>query len=51
MSNLIDITTARQTVVTLAYLAYAGETLEKPLPGDQSIDESIAKMINYTIPN
>ncbi|MGK0247580.1 MAG: hypothetical protein ACI910_000303 [Oleispira sp.] len=50
MNNLIDITTARQTAVTLAYLAYAGETLEKPLPGDQSIDESIAKMINYTIP-
>lgn len=50
MSNLINITTARQTAVTLAYLAYAGETLKKPLPGDQSIDESIAKMINYTIP-
>jgi len=50
MHKTIQITHARQTAVTLAYLAYAGEKLKKPLPGDQSIDESIAKIINYTIP-
>lgn len=50
MSTLIDITAERQTAITLAYLAYAGETLKQPLPGDHSIDQSIEKIINYTLP-
>ncbi|MEM7016804.1 MAG: hypothetical protein AAF512_05615 [Pseudomonadota bacterium] len=49
-AETFEITKERKIAVTLAYVAYAGETLTQPLSGDKSVTHSILHIIEHTLP-